>query len=196
MDILPKLFGSLPRVKLMRLFLYNQDASFSLVDILKKSKLNQGQARKELSLLENLGMLKTKRVAAAKKSSGGRKHWFLNPDFFFVENLKSLFNSEFLSSREDLVKRFKGCGRLKLILLSGLFVQDGGGRADIVIVGEDLKRRLIEKTMSQLEAEIGRELLYAVMDTRDFVYRLHSSDKFLRDILDYPHQRVLDKLVF
>lgn len=196
MDILPKLFGSLPRVKLMRLFIYNPELSFSLIEITKKSKLNQSQARKELSLLESVGMLKSKRSTGNKKVSGGRKQWFLNPEFFFIENLRSLFNSEFLSSREDLVKRFKGCGRLKLILLSGLFVQDGAGRADIIIVGEDLKRRLIEKTMAQLEAELGRDLLYAVMDTKDFIYRISSSDKFIRDILDYPHQRVLDKLVF
>jgi hypothetical protein len=45
-----------------------------------------------------------------------------------------------------------------------------------------------------MEADIGKELSYAVCDTADFVYRLNAYDKFIRDVLDYPHETIVDKL--
>jgi hypothetical protein len=45
--------------------------------------------------------------------------------------------------------------------------------------------------MRRLEAEIGAELVYAVFDTKEFIYRLNMYDKLVRDILDYPHEVLL-----
>ena len=45
-----------------------------------------------------------------------------------------------------------------------------------------------------VEAEIGKELTFASFETADFHYRLGMYDKLIRDILDYPHQKLLDKL--
>ena len=45
-----------------------------------------------------------------------------------------------------------------------------------------------------LEAEIGKEVRYAWMSTSDFFYRLNMSDRLLRDMFDYPHAIVLDRL--
>ena len=43
-----------------------------------------------------------------------------------------------------------------------------------------------------LEAEIGKELAYAVFDTPDFLYRANMYDKLVRDVIDFPHEKVLD----
>jgi hypothetical protein len=45
-----------------------------------------------------------------------------------------------------------------------------------------------------MEAERGKELVYAYLETQDFQYRLGMYDKLIRDILDYPHQVLLDKI--
>ena len=45
-----------------------------------------------------------------------------------------------------------------------------------------------------MEAEIGRELSYGVFETDDFRYRVSVCDKFIRDILDYSHKKILNKL--
>jgi hypothetical protein len=47
---------------------------------------------------------------------------------------------------------------------------------------------------SGMEAEIGKELRYAYFSTDEFRYRLSMYDKLIRDILDYPHRVLLDKL--
>ncbi|HRZ30614.1 MAG TPA: hypothetical protein P5274_03055 [Candidatus Paceibacterota bacterium] len=203
MEILPKLFGSKEKAKLMRLFLFNSNLFFSLADVTKRTKISIGAAKREINLLEEIGFIVVKKLANVptdnkkskkKKSPAKNNVWQLNPDFFFVEHLRSIFNADFLAGREDLADRFKNCGKVKMVVLSGLFVQDGGTRADILVVGDDLRRVTIENIVSVIESEIGREIKYAVLDTRDYLFRLTSSDHFVRDILDFPHKCLIDRL--
>ena len=48
--------------------------------------------------------------------------------------------------------------------------------------------------MRKLESEIGRDLRYALLGSEDFAYRLNMNDKLVRDIMDYPHRIVFDRL--
>lgn len=206
MEILSKLFGSKERVKLMRLFAFNPNLFFSQGDVVKRTKISTGAAKRELGVLEEIGFLTAKKLtltsskdgvkkkAKAKKVSTKDKVWQINPDFYFIENIRSMFNADFLASREDLTDRFKNCGKVKLVLLSGIFVQEGGGRADLLVVGDELKRGVLDNIIGAIEAEIGRELTYAILDTSEYHFRLSSSDRFVRDILDYPHRCLIDKL--
>ena len=211
MEILPKLFGGSNQVKLMRLFLFNPDNFFLLKELGQRTKIKPGQIKKEIALLESIGLVKTRKVAGAtpikktKKTKKGQKKkpareslrsrlWGLNSEFFFVDHLRSLFNADFFVSRDELAQKFKNCGKIKLLILSGIFVQEGGERVDMLIVGDGLKKKLIEKIITGIESEIGRELTCAIMDSVDFAYRFQSSDKFLRDILDYTHKKIIDKI--
>ena len=54
-----------------------------------------------------------------------------------------------------------------------------------------MKKNKIEEGVRKIEAEIGTELVYAIFDTKEFVYRLNMYDKLVRDILDYPHEVLL-----
>lgn len=190
----------------MRLFVFNPNLFFSQSDVVKRLKVSTGVAKRELSLLEEIGFLTAKKLnlnnfketpkkaSRTKKANGKDKVWQVNPDFYFIENIRSMFNADFLASRDDLADRFKNCGKVKLVLLSGIFVQEGGGRADLLVVGDDLKRGVLDGIISSIEAEIGRELVYAVLDTTEYFFRLSSSDRFVRDILDYPHRCLIDKI--
>ena len=57
-------------------------------------------------------------------------------------------------------------------------------------MGDKIKRGKTEEGVRKLEAEIGRELVYAIFDTKEFVYRLNMYDKLARDIIDFPHEVV------
>jgi len=48
--------------------------------------------------------------------------------------------------------------------------------------------------MSSIEALLGKELRYAAFETTDFQYRLSIYDKLIKDILDYQHEKILNKL--
>lgn len=83
---------------------------------------------------------------------------------------------------------------MKLILTAGVFQHDPESRVDILVVGDNIKQGMLVSAISALEAELGKELRYAAFETADFKYRLGVYDKLVRDILDYPHQKILNKL--
>ena len=94
-------------------------------------------------------------------------------------------------NKQTISNNFKKVGRVKLIIVSGVFIKNDDSRVDLLIVGDKMRKRKIEEGICKLEAEIGTELVYAVFDTKEFIYRLNMYDKLIRDILDYPHEVVL-----
>jgi hypothetical protein len=48
--------------------------------------------------------------------------------------------------------------------------------------------------IKRLEGEFGREIRYALFSTSDFRYRLGVYDRLIRDVFDYPHRLLLDKI--
>lgn len=196
-DILGKLFGSAHRVKLLRLFLFNPGEVFDRGTIASRSKIPADKLTREINTLVAAGVIKERALSPKQRSeSRARMGFELTQGFPLASQFRSLLNADFLRRKHDLVKRFKNCGRIKLLLVSGIFVENTDSRIDLVIVGEMLKRNIIENIIRGIEAEVGRELTYSIMESDDFKYRANSSDKFIRDIFDYPHEKIIDKISF
>jgi hypothetical protein len=189
METLSKIFGSETKVKTMRLFLFNPEVAFDLKEIAHRTQSDPVKVRKEVLALEKMGLVKRK---AAQKGIG----FTLDPHFTYLTSLQNfLINVEPLQPKE-IIKKISKLGSVKLIIIAGVFIQDPESRADILIVGDNIKKAAVEKTIQALESEIGKELKYAHFTTEDFKYRLGMFDKLTRDILDYPHRKILNKLSF
>ena len=93
-----------------------------------------------------------------------------------------------------VAKKLNTAGKVKLLAISGVFIQDPDSRIDILVVGDSMKDSLLRSAIRDLEAHMGRELRYAAFSTEDFIYRLGVYDRLIRDVLDYPHQIIIDKL--
>jgi hypothetical protein len=182
-EILGKLFDSVNRVKMMRLFLLNPEISFSTQDISKRSKVTPALLRREIGLLRDAGLIKKH-----------KNSWQLDPEFPFTQQLVSLLVNTEPFKRDEIARRFKNTGKIKLVIVSGIFISNEDSRADILVIGDYLKKASIEKIIHNMEAELGRELRYSVLDTEEFKYRIGIYDKFIRDILDYPHEKIINKL--
>ncbi len=202
MDILTKLFGSPARVKIMRLFLLNPGGIFENADVVKKSKVTAPIARKELTMLSKVGFVKKRSFfkeipAKTKKSKPKKKRvfgWQLNAEFTLLNPIHNLLiNTEPLGNKE-ITGRLKKCGNVKLVIISGVFIQNPDSRVDMLIVGDKLKKGAIENTLRVIESEVGKDISYTSLETPEFRYRLSVYDKFIRDILDYPHVKILDKI--
>ena len=180
MEILGKILGSSARVKIMRLFLVNRTKSFTGTEILKRSRISKDTLRRELKLLSLVGFLK-------KRGAG----WSLHPFFGYSVEFENLLLGSDILSQEAILDNFKKIGRIKLFIISGIFIKNRDSRADLLIVGDRLKRGKIEEGIKKIEAEIGGELTYVVFDTKEFLYRLDMYDKLVRDIIDFPHEVVL-----
>ncbi|MCC6290561.1 hypothetical protein IT398_00590 [Candidatus Nomurabacteria bacterium] len=187
MEMLGKLFGGINRVKVMRLFLLNPELILGAREVSKRSKMAVPAANKELRLLESTGFLLSK-----KRTTG--KVWQLDTQFPLIPPLKSILKNDLLDRKKRLIQQFARAGKINLLIIAGVFLDDDDGRTDLLVVGNHLKRTLIGRAVKDLEAEIGKELNYAVLDTSDFQYRMNACDKFVRDIFDYPHSVILDRL--
>lgn len=190
METLSKIFGSETKVKIMRLFLFNSDKVFGVSEIVDRVKSNHSKVRRELSTLEKIDFVKRR---VSQKSRGGYG-FAMNTQFPYLIPLQNfLVNTEPLQPTE-ITKKITKIGSIKLLVVAGVFIQDPESRVDMLIVGDNIKRSNLENTMKTLESEIGKELKYAYFTTEDFKYRLSMFDKLTRDILDYPHKKVLNKL--
>lgn len=183
MEILAKVLGNSARVKIMRLFLLNRGKGFSNGDVAKRSRVSPLIVRKELRLLSSIGFI--------KKRSAISTEWYFNSLFKYGEEFESLLLSSDTLSKQTILNNFKKVGRVKLLIISGIFIKNHDSRVDLLIVGDKMKRNKIEEGIKKIEAEMGIELVYAIFETKEFIYRLNMYDKLVRDILDYPHQVVL-----
>ncbi len=190
METLSKLFGSETKVKIMRLFLFNSDKVFGVNEIVDRVKSNHSKVRRELSTLEKVDFVRRR---ASQKNRNGYG-FAMNTQFPYLLPLQNfLINTEPLQPKE-LVKKLTKLGSIKMLVVAGVFIQDPESRADILMVGDGVKKGALENMMKDLESEIGKELKYAYFTTEDFKYRLSMFDKLTRDILDYPHKKILNKL--
>lgn len=201
MDALEKIFNSPAQVKIMRLFLYSADTAFDLDAIKNKTQISSRMAGRVLHRLFAAGFIKQKSVAAKSRASGvlrrrtaqRRRGWILDPRFLYLEQFKNLLMSCHESERAAIAKKFLRAGRIKLLAISGVFLQSEASRVDILLVGDHFRQAVITQALKAIEANVGKDLRYAVMDTKDFLYRLSIYDRFVRDILDYPHEKLIDK---
>jgi hypothetical protein len=165
MELLAKLLGGTERVKIMRFFLHHEDAVISLHEVSDKTKSKSAIARKELTALSAIGFIEKKRTktvvttGTGKKSSSKVKEvngYKLNSLFPHNQALKDLLFDFQLLDKRELASRFKLVGRIKLFLVSGVFLGETKSRVDVLLVGEAIKRPKAEKVFELLSAEIGR----------------------------------------
>ncbi|MCH7883385.1 hypothetical protein IIA95_03155 [Patescibacteria group bacterium] len=200
-DILSQLFSSDALIKIMRLFLLNPEEIFDLRDVCRRTKISLKNVRRELKLLSNIEFIRSsvreeeiqlrgKHKTRKKKIEG----WRLNSQFSLLPHLKVLILDTTPIDRDKLLYRFNDLGsRLKLVMISGIFLDDENSRVDMLIVGDSISRSRLERILSSIEAELGKEIKYAVFSTDEFLYRVNMYDHFIRDILNAPHEKLLNK---
>jgi hypothetical protein len=194
MDTLAKLFGGQPRVKIMRLFLLNSNTDFELEEITSRSRVAKATARKEVNALIGIGFIKHKFIQR-EGSRGAKKKisaWHLNLGFQYLASIQELLVNPSILLQEDLLERFKPIGKIKLLVVSGVFIGDSKSRVDVLLVCDKLNKTVLNQIVKGLEAEIGKELDYVVFDSNEFKYRLDMYDKLVCDVIDLPHKKLID----
>lgn len=202
MELLAKLLGGTARVKIMRLFLLNPEQPFDIEDVVDRARTSLVLSRKTIRDLLAMGFLKKKSFVAEYIDGRGREikkrvqGWVLNTEFPYINELKQLLIEGEFYKHADLAKRFRSAGRIQFLVVSGIFIQNSESRLDILMVGDNLRKTSIQKIISVLESELGKELRYAVFEVADFRYRVSMYDKLLRDVFDYPHERLITQKEF
>lgn len=177
------IFGGEAKVKIMRLFIFNPSSVFSTSEVAIRAKVNPQAARREVNNLTKAGLIK-------KRAKG----YTLNSSYVYLPAVGNFLIDATPLSEKEILKKMSTAGNLKLLLIAGVFLHDPDSRVDILIVGDNLKQSKINSVISNIEAELGKEVRFAAFETTDFQYRLGIYDKLIRDILDSRHNKILNKL--
>ncbi|HHD92367.1 MAG TPA: hypothetical protein ENL06_01950 [Candidatus Portnoybacteria bacterium] len=188
-DILIELFENPIKTKLIKLFLRNPQSGHSLNDLIKKLKIR----KKEDAVLQ---IKKLERIKLISKinSRGMAQMWQLNDDFVFLDELSSLIAKAVPISNEILVKKFKLIKGIKVVIIGGIFLNSKNKRVDLFLVGDGVDEKLLKKVISDLEADLGKEIDYVLLSSEDFIYRRRMFDRFIEDIFEKPHREIINKL--
>lgn len=187
MQSLSKIFGSPSRLKTLRLFIYNQDTAYTIDEIAERSKITKEVSRKEVQELLSAGLLR-------RRGAGPVARYQVNSRFQHLEQLGTFIRDTTNIRPQEMISALRRVGTLRLIALSGLFMNVLESQIDLLVVGDALDERTLINVVRTLEAELGREVRYASFSTADFRYRYGVYDRLLRDVFDYPHRLLIDKI--
>ncbi|TSC71686.1 MAG: Uncharacterized protein G01um101470_527 [Parcubacteria group bacterium Gr01-1014_70] len=202
MGLLEKLFGSHAFVKMLKLFYLNPGQVFPPREVATRTHTKPDITRRELRILLDIGfiykaaqIIEVEPIDKDHKPRRRKIHgYMLDPSFQLLHELRELVLTVAPLSKQELTNRLRRVGRVKLAVLSGIFLKRSDSRIDMLIVGDNLKKGQLDWTLRSIESEVGKELSYAILETSDFKYRLGMNDKFVRDVFDYPHEIIIDKI--
>jgi len=220
--MLGKLFGSKARVKILKLFLSQPNERFYIRQIARDLKLQLNSVRRELENLEQFGLLtsapgelreeepeqniviqtvsdikesrkkkKVKNKAVSIKSD--KKYFRVNTDFVLYEEIKALIIKAQVLYEKDFITKLGKIGSLKLLVLSGYFVNDAVSPVDLLIVGKFNKKKL-ENLIKELENDLNKEVNYTIMPLKEYKFRMDITDVFLYNILERKNIVVIDEI--
>ena len=181
------LFDSPIRARILKMFLYAPERDFEIKIISKILNVKTALINKHLKTLSEIKFLKTKTI-------GGKKFFRVNSGFNSYNELKELILRINPASKEKILKQIMSLGKIKLAVISGVFMNFENARADLMVVGDKIKLNKFNKFLRNLEAETGKEINYALMTAEEFQYRYGMYDRFIRDLLEFKHEKLINKL--
>ncbi len=88
----------------------------------------------------------------------------------------------------------KKLGDVKLAVVSGIFINYPKSKTDILIVADSVSKAKMKHLIEDLEAEMSREVNYSLMGFDEFKYRVNMFDKFIMELLEAPHEIIVNKI--
>jgi len=187
--MLEKLFGSKARVKILKLFLIHPAGKYYIRQLSRDLKLQLNSVRRELENLENFGILTSDAKADTPDDKTGsaagqeKKYYRANPNFVLFDEIKALIVKAQILYEKDFVRKLQAIGKIKLLVLTGVFVNNQNSLIDILLAGKVNKVKLV-KLIRELEVELGKEINFTVFTPQEFKYRRDITDIFLYSILE------------
>ena len=194
--MLEKLFGSKTRVKILKLFLLHPQNKFYIRQLARDQKLQLNSVRRELENMEKFDILTSSpsnREETAQSGGQEKKYYRANLDFVLFDEIKALIVKAQILYEKDFIVKLQSAGRVKLLVLTGLFVNNQNSLIDLLIVGK-LNKMKLAKLIRELENELGKEINYTLFNSREFKYRRDITDIFLYGILEGKKMVVIDEI--
>ena len=181
------LFGSRVRARLIRFFAMNPEVEFLVKDIAERTLLTRNDVAREAKKLAKMKLVH-------ERTRQGKRYYISNTDFPFYLELKSLVAKLNVNAEARVFRKLKAIGEVKLILISGLFLNYPKAKVDMILVVNNLNRAKLRQAIAHLEAEVGKEVRFVLMNSEELQYRLNMLDRFFIEFLEGPYEEVVNKV--
>ncbi|KKW43007.1 MAG: hypothetical protein UY92_C0001G0021 [Candidatus Magasanikbacteria bacterium GW2011_GWA2_56_11] len=196
--MLEHLFGSKTRVKLLRILFRFPDRSFFVREMARTLEVQINAVRREIEILMSVGLLREveeKKGPDEEIQAGAmlRKYYRLDKEATLYPELHALLVKEQLLGEEQFVKDLQSkIGTPELLLLTGRFTHDDRAPSDILIVGSDIKDKIVARLVADYEKDFGFPIRYTIMDHQEFTDRRYVMDKFLFSLFEANHVKAVN----
>lgn len=186
-DILEVFFGSKARTRILRFFLLNPEKEYDSNEVSRRNMLKPPEVLKEMNALSNIRFVHEHRRK-------GKRVYVLNTHFSFYPELRNLMIKSNVYPQCQSLGKIKNIGDVKLALVSGAFLDYPKSKADMIVVADNVSRVRLKNLMNNLEAEIGKEVSFVLMNSEELKYRMNMMDRFLMEFLEGPHDEIINKV--
>ena len=187
--MLSRLFTSNTRSKIITIFMLNPDDAMYVREITKKIKENINSVRRELSNLEDIGLLESNKV-------GNHKYFRVNKDFYLYNELYSMVLKTEGVAR--LLKENMGkWGYINIAFIYGSFASKKAGPhsdVDVLMVGKNINEEVIITEINHLERTLSREINYIILSEAEYQEKIDKNDPFIMEILHEPKIMIIGEL--
>ena len=189
--MIDSLFGSKTRVKLLHLFLNNQEKSFYVREITRMIDEQINSVRRELANMVSVGIVQQDAI-------DNKLYYSVNEDYPYIKPLAAIFSDKNTEdgmgaassvSWKDSLGRMRG---LRLAIISGKLVVGSSSAVDLLLVGDGMSAVTIKNLVKKIEKDRKIEINYAVISYDDFYYRMSVKDRFIMDIVRNKHSVLVD----
>jgi predicted nucleotidyltransferase len=178
--MLERLFTSKTRVKIITLFVLNPDREIHIREIMRLVQENVNAVRRELTNLEETGLLKSSR-------KGNMKQYILNKEMPLYEELASMvLKTEGVA--KILKEHLNELGSIQTAFIYGSFASNHAQLSsdiDVFIIG-NIKEKTLISTFHDLEKQLSREINYILLTPEEFSARKRKKDPFVINVIKEP----------
>ena len=182
------------------MFMRNPEERFQLEDIASKSQVKKNTVRRELKKLLGMGIVRRSNIRREVQRKRGKNPGVKKAEVYGADKafpvfpeLRDLIAKSSVTSRAKLLRQIKALGKVRLAVISGIFLGLENSRTDLLIVADGVQRLKLTRFLADVESDLGKPIQHTVMETDEFQYRMDMYDRFLRDILEYPHEKIVNK---
>ena len=176
---LERLFGSRPRVLVLKLLILDPESSLHLNEIARRTGLSPSAVLKECSILLGLGLVK-------KESKGNLTLYEMNRGSVMHEELKRIFlKYEFL---DQLLAERLTPERVRYALIFGSFAKGTETQAsdiDLLVIA-DTQEEALSKAIHDVERATGREVNYILWTPEELEQKARERSALVREISKTP----------
>jgi hypothetical protein len=171
--MLKSLFTSNTRIKIFEIYFKNPQEEYFIRELTRLLDEQINSVRRELDNLKNVGFLRS-------RMKNRKKYYYVNSNFVFYHELKSIFNKNTCNT-DQMVKKLQKLGDFEIVAFAGIFLGKEAA-IDLLLVGKLDDRNALEHYIEN-EINLSQPIKFSVLSKEDFIYRVKCNDKFVTEII-------------